>query len=89
MRVLVTAASVHGVTAGIADAIADALRKRGLEVDAIAPERADGVERYHPVVLGSAVHVGHWLDPARQLVRRYSANAFPATRLAVLQRAGR
>jgi menaquinone-dependent protoporphyrinogen oxidase len=64
---------MHGATTEIAEAIADTLRRRGLDVDVIAPERVDNVERYDAVVLGSAVYVGHWLEPARQLARQHAA----------------
>jgi menaquinone-dependent protoporphyrinogen oxidase len=73
MRVLVTAASMHGATAEIARAIAEALSRRGLEVDVVAPERVEDLAPYDAVVLGSAVYVGHWLQPARELVSRHAA----------------
>jgi menaquinone-dependent protoporphyrinogen oxidase len=73
LRVLVTAASKYGATAGIAQAIAEALTERGLTATVLAPQAVDSVEGYDAVVLGSAVYSGHWLDPARELVARCGA----------------
>ena len=70
MNVLVTAASQHGATREIAEAIADALRKRRLEVAVLAPEDVGSVEDYDAVIIGSAVYTGHWLKPAKELVER-------------------
>jgi menaquinone-dependent protoporphyrinogen oxidase len=70
MKVLVTAATKHGATGEIAQAIGDALRDQGLDPTVLPPERVDTVDGYDAVVLGSAVYAGHWLKPARQLVDR-------------------
>jgi menaquinone-dependent protoporphyrinogen oxidase len=73
LRVLVTAASKYGATAGIAQAIAETLTEQGFTVTLLAPEAVASVEGYDAVVLGSAVYAGHWLDPARELVARFGA----------------
>jgi menaquinone-dependent protoporphyrinogen oxidase len=70
LRVLVTAASKYGATAGIAQAIAETLTEHGLTATVLAPEQVDSIEGYDAVVLGSAVYTGHWLDPAKDLVAR-------------------
>ncbi len=70
MRVLVAAASRHGATSEIGETIAEALREHGLEADAKPPEEVHDLAGYDAVVLGSAVYVGKWLDPARDLVER-------------------
>lgn len=67
MRVLVVAASRHGSTAEIADAIAEQLRARGHEVDGVEPDRASP-DGYAAVVVGSAVYAGSWMKPARQFI---------------------
>src|SRR4051794_41507564 len=68
MRVLVAAASRHGATSEIADAIARTLTGRGHEVDVPAIESIAGVDGYDAAVIGSALYYGQWLDPARELV---------------------
>jgi menaquinone-dependent protoporphyrinogen oxidase len=70
MRVLVAAATKHGATGEIAQAIADTLRDQGLDPAVLEPERVDTIDGYDAVVLGSAVYAGHWLKPARDLVGR-------------------
>ena len=76
MTVLVTAATEHGATGEIAEAIAQALHKRGLE-SCSSPQDVSSIEAYDAVVLGSHVYTGHWLKPAKELVER-SANALAA-----------
>jgi menaquinone-dependent protoporphyrinogen oxidase len=70
MKVLVTAASMHGATAEIAQAIGRALSEQGLTVTVLPPKDVASVEEYDAVVIGSAVYVGHWLDAAKDLVNR-------------------
>jgi menaquinone-dependent protoporphyrinogen oxidase len=79
MKVLVSAASKHGATAGIAEelgkALDEALQERGIGssgevVDVRPAEEVSSVEDYDAVVLGSAVYAGHWLRPARELTER-------------------
>ena len=73
MRVLVTAASRHGSTAEIAEAIGDVLKSRGFEVTVAPPEDVVALSEFEAVVLGSAVYMGHWLAPATGLARRIGA----------------
>jgi menaquinone-dependent protoporphyrinogen IX oxidase len=73
MRVLVTAASRHGSTAGIAERIAGALRVRGIAVDTLAPGAVHDVTGYDGVVVGSAIYEGRWLRAARGVLTRTSA----------------
>jgi menaquinone-dependent protoporphyrinogen oxidase len=70
MKVLVTAASMHGATTEIAQAIGRALSEQGLTVTVLPPQDVASVEEYDAVVIGSAVYVGHWLDAAKDLVNR-------------------
>ncbi|HET9522313.1 MAG TPA: flavodoxin domain-containing protein [Candidatus Limnocylindrales bacterium] len=74
MNVLITAASKHGSTAAIADAIALELRAAGIETDVIAPDRVRSVAGYDAVVIGSGVYIGKWLDSARKLIEREAAS---------------
>jgi menaquinone-dependent protoporphyrinogen oxidase len=71
MHVLVTAASRHGATTEIADAIAKGLRAAGVDVELRAPQDVASVDDYDAVVLGSGVYAGHWLAPARQFAERH------------------
>lgn len=70
MRVLVTAASKHGGTIGIAEAIVAALGTASLEADIRPIDEVMSLEPYDAVVLGSAVYMGRWLGPARAFVER-------------------
>jgi menaquinone-dependent protoporphyrinogen oxidase len=70
VKVLVTAASRYGSTAGIAAAIGDVLRSRGFEVTVAPPDDVGALVGFDAVVLGSAVYTGHWLAPAIALADR-------------------
>lgn len=71
-RVLVTAASKHGATSEIADAIASELALAGTTVTRLDPEDIDTLENYDAVVLGSAVYAGRWQKDARRLVEQFA-----------------
>lgn len=73
MKVLVTAASKHGATAEIARRIGEVLSSAGIETDVRPPEQVTTVAPYDVVILGSGVYAGRWLQPARSLVERESA----------------
>jgi len=70
MRVLVIAASKHGSTTEIAEAIVETLNERGVEATLRAPEDVDRFDDADAVVLGSAVYAGHWLTSATDVVER-------------------
>ena len=70
VKVLVSAASMHGSTSDIAQAIAEVLTERGMAVTVLPPEEVQSVDEYDAVVIGSAVYMSHWLDPAKDLVNR-------------------
>lgn len=74
MQVLVTAASREGSTLEIAEAIADALRRRGVAVTVAAPSSVVGVTPYDAAIVGSAVYSGRWLEPAVDLVRGHAGD---------------
>ena len=71
MRILVTAASKHGATTEIAEAIGSTLVEAGADAEVLAPEAVDDLAGYDAVVLGSAVYAGRWLEPARQFAERF------------------
>jgi menaquinone-dependent protoporphyrinogen oxidase len=77
MTVLVASASKRGATGEIAQRIGEALARRGLHVTVSPADQVGDVRDYDAIVLGSAVYGGHWLDPAKELIRR-SGDAFSA-----------
>ncbi len=70
MAILVTYASKHGATRGIAERIADSLRAAGLQAEVCSVRDAVGLERYDAFVVGSAVYAFHWRKGAVAFVRR-------------------
>jgi menaquinone-dependent protoporphyrinogen oxidase len=68
VRVLVTAASRHGATHEIAAAIARGLVQRGVEAQARPAAEVSSLDGFDAYVMGSAVYIGRWLEPARELV---------------------
>jgi menaquinone-dependent protoporphyrinogen oxidase len=74
-RVLVAYASRHGATGEIAETLAGALRRSLLDatVDVVAIEDVAALDCYDAVVVGSAVYMGRWLEPARRFVEAHAA----------------
>jgi menaquinone-dependent protoporphyrinogen oxidase len=72
VTVLVAAASKHGATREIAQAIGRALEEQGVDVHVEAIDSLERVEGYDAFALGSAVYMGHWLEPARTFVDRHA-----------------
>ncbi len=72
MRVLVTAASKHGSTMEIAQAIGDLLAERGADAAVLPVEDVASIDAYDAIVLGSAVYAGHWLESATRFVWGYA-----------------
>lgn len=68
MRVLVTYASKHGATQGIADRIGEDLRSDGHQVDVRPASRQVHPEEYDAVVVGSAAYAMHWMRDATSFV---------------------
>ncbi|WP_410622871.1 flavodoxin domain-containing protein [Amycolatopsis sp. cmx-8-4] len=70
MKILVTVASRHGATREIAENIATAAGSAltdagvGSRIEVCDASLVTSVEGYDAVVLGSAVYMGHWLEPA-------------------------
>lgn len=75
MKVLVSAASKHGATAGIAEAIGRRLTEAGHEVTVLAANEVAHAERYDAFVLGSGVYAGHWLAQGKDLVHEVARHA--------------
>ena len=72
MNVLVTAATRHGSTMEIAMIIAGILEDAGVDTEVKRPDDVQSIEGYDGVVIGSAVYLGRWLEPARRLIDRCS-----------------
>jgi menaquinone-dependent protoporphyrinogen oxidase len=72
MTTLVTYASRHGATRGIAERIAAVLERNRVEVTLKPAAEVDSVDRYDAFVIGSAVYMGGWLGEATTFVRRHA-----------------
>jgi menaquinone-dependent protoporphyrinogen oxidase len=68
MRVLVTAASKHGATWEIAEAIREQVAAAGIEAELRPLAEVEDLDDVDAVVLGSGVYAGRWLEPARRMV---------------------
>jgi menaquinone-dependent protoporphyrinogen oxidase len=68
MTVLVAAASRHGATQEIAEAIAETLEAQDIPVEVARIEDVVTVFPYDSFVLGSAIYMGNWLRPARRFL---------------------
>ena len=73
MKVLVCAASKYGATSEIAQAVADVLAGKGLQVTVAPPGQVGAIEEFDAVVLGSAVYMGQWMKLVRELAERQAA----------------
>ena len=73
MKVLVCAASKYGATSEIAQAVADVLAGKDLQVTVAPPDQVGAIEEFDAVVLGSAVYMGQWMKPVRELAERQAA----------------
>ncbi len=68
MKVLVTYASRHGATAGIAERIAQTLERNGLEVTLEPVTESTDPRGYDAYVIGAAAYAFHWLKEATRFV---------------------
>jgi menaquinone-dependent protoporphyrinogen oxidase len=72
-RILVSASSRHGATAEIAETITAGLIEAGHEAECLKPDDVRSLDGYDAVVIGSAIYVGRWLEPARRFTERFDA----------------
>jgi menaquinone-dependent protoporphyrinogen oxidase len=70
-RALVAFGSKYGSTAGIADAIGDTLRERGLDTDVRPGADVRRIDEYDVIVVGGGVYVGRWHGDAVAFVKRF------------------
>jgi menaquinone-dependent protoporphyrinogen oxidase len=73
MKVLVTNASRHGSTAGIAERIASRLNDDGVEADVRPVDDVSGISGYDAVVIGGAAYMAHWSKDALRFAKRHQA----------------
>jgi menaquinone-dependent protoporphyrinogen oxidase len=73
MATLITYASKHGSTAGIAERIAETLRQRGQEATVRPVSAVTNLQQYEAFVIGSAVYMVSWMQEATEFVRRNRA----------------
>jgi menaquinone-dependent protoporphyrinogen oxidase len=77
MKMLIAVSSKHGSTREIADFIGRTVREEGIVVDVADAWEVESVAPYDAVIVGSALHMGRWMGPARDLVNG-SADALRA-----------
>ncbi|MFI5806722.1 flavodoxin domain-containing protein [Streptomyces sp. NPDC051561] len=70
-RVLVAYGTRNGSTAGIAEAIGDALRAQGMEAQVRPAAEVEDVTSYDLVVVGGALYMGRWHVDAVRFARRH------------------
>jgi menaquinone-dependent protoporphyrinogen oxidase len=73
VKVLVSAASRHGSTVEVAATIGAVLGAAGHEVYILAPHEVTNLDGYEAAVIGSAVYLGRWIEPARDVVARHAS----------------
>ncbi len=71
MTVLVAVSSRHGATREIAEAIDHELAQRGVATEIMDIDQVRDPGRFDAYVIGSAVYMGQWMDPARHFVERH------------------
>jgi menaquinone-dependent protoporphyrinogen oxidase len=72
-RMLITYAGKSGSTAGVAQAVAEALKANGTGVDVKPVKEITGLDGYRAVIAGSAVRFGAWLPEMVAFVKQHQA----------------
>lgn len=75
MSVLVTFATAKGSTQEVAERIASRLKTYAAVVDCLPATRveASALSNYSTIIVGSALHMGSWLDPAHSFIHSNAA----------------
>jgi menaquinone-dependent protoporphyrinogen oxidase len=73
MTVLVTAATKHGATLEIAEAVARALDEQGVSAELVGINEVSDLGSYDAYVIGSGIYLGNWLKEARRFVDDHAA----------------
>ena len=83
--VLVAYATRYGSTQEVAEAVAKALRERGLEVELLAAAKVRSLDPYRAVVLGAPLYMFRWHADAHRFLSRHRKALTPpgGLRLAV------
>jgi menaquinone-dependent protoporphyrinogen oxidase len=71
MKVLVAYETAHGSTEEIAEAMAEALRECGADVEALRCREIETVGGHDAFIVGAPVWGGNWLKPARAFVKHF------------------
>ena len=69
--ILVTYASRYGSTQEVAEAVAETLRERGLEVDLQPMRKVRTLEGYYAVVLGAPIYIGSLHKDAQRFLAQH------------------
>jgi menaquinone-dependent protoporphyrinogen oxidase len=70
-RITIIYASRHGATRGIATRLGEVLRERGLDTSVVEAHEAPSPATSDALVIGSALYMGKWLEPATAFVRKH------------------
>jgi len=70
-KVLVAYASTNGSTQEVAEAVAEALREGGLEVDFQPMRKVQSLAGYEGIVLGAPLYIMRWHKDAHRFLRRH------------------
>src|SRR5262245_32557372 len=73
ITVLIAVESRHGSTMEIAEILSEHLYAQGIETVRRDPGEVGTLGGYDAAIIGSAVYMGRWLKPARELAKRIIA----------------